>query len=178
MRTIQKVKSYKASSKEVFDCIDDLGVTGMHMTESSMPMMGGKMHLEFLTPQKTGLHTKYRWTGKMLWWPLDFTVEVTRWISGRVKTWETIGPTQLVIYSWFQMNLMVEQGSKESIASLSISYERPQKVINKILCFLFGDWYCRWCLKNMLKDTETKLLSRQSDKDEEFKILSKDHLHS
>ena len=164
MKTIQKTKSYKASAEKVFDCIDDLGVTGMHMTESSMPMMGGKMNLEFLTVHKTGPHTTYRWTGKALWWKLDFTVEVTNWIRGKEKTWETIGATKMILYSWFQMNLNVEQTSQETIAYLSISYQRPKGVFNKILCFLLGDWYCTWCLNNMLNDTETKLLPGQSPK--------------
>ena len=78
VKTIEKFKVFHASPANVFDCLDDLGVTGMHMRESSMPMMGGKMNLQFLTPHKTGLGTKYRWTGKVMWWPLDFTVEVTK----------------------------------------------------------------------------------------------------
>ena len=158
MKTIQKTISYKASPEKVFDCIDDLGVTGMHMAESSMPMMGGKMELEFLTPHKTGLHTRYRWTGKALWWKLDFTVEVTKWIRGKEKTWETIGATKIILYSWFQMNLNIEPALDETIAYLSISYKQPVGVLNKILCFLLGDWYCRWCLNNMLSDTEKRLL--------------------
>jgi hypothetical protein len=107
MKTIERTKQYSASPEEVFDCLDDLGVTGMHMTQSSMPMMGGKMDLTFLTPNKTGPHTKYRWTGKVLWWELNFTVEVVTWERGKEKVWETIGATKLIIYSWFRMNLNV-----------------------------------------------------------------------
>ncbi len=38
--------------------IDDLGVTGMHMTKSSM-MMGSKLNLEYLTENHTGPGSKY-----------------------------------------------------------------------------------------------------------------------
>jgi hypothetical protein len=164
MKTIQKNKKFHAPPDVVFDCLDDLGVTGMHMTKSSMPMMGGEMHLEFLSLHKTGLHTKYRWTGKALWWILDFTVEVTKWIKGKEKTWQTIGPTRIILYSWFQMNLKIETNSAETIARLSISYEKPKGIFSQILCFLLGSFYARWCLKNMLNDTEKKLtlLSSQS----------------
>ena len=157
MKTIQKNKKFHASPEVVFDCLDDLGVTGMHMTKSSMPMMGGQIHLEFLTTHKTGLHTKYRWTGKALWRILYFTVEVTKWIKDKEKTWETIGRAQIIIYSWFQMNLKIETNSAETIAHLSISYEKPKGILNQILCFLVGSFYARWCLKNMLNDTEKKL---------------------
>ena len=148
---------YNAPAKLVFDCIDDLGVTGMHMTESSMPMMGGKMNLEFLTPWKTGLNTKYRWTGKVLWMNLDFTVLVIKWVNGHEKTWETIGNPKLIIYSWFQMHLKVDQNHDGSIACLSISYEKPKGFFNKLVCFLLGQWYSNWCLRNMLNDTGKRL---------------------
>ena len=162
MKTIKKIKSYQASSEAVFDCIDDLSVTGMHMTESSMPMMGGKMNLEYLSPNKTGLNTKYRWTGKVLGMSLDFTVLVTRWVKGREKSWETTGVTRMIIYSWFRMDLAVEGDHQQSTAHLSISYKRPRGFLNNILSFLLADWYCRWCLKNMLNDTEKKLMATGS----------------
>jgi len=157
MKSIKRIKRFQASPEEVFDCLDDLGVTGMHMTESSMPMMGGKMNLEFLTTQKSGLNCKYRWTGKVMWMGLDFTVVVKKWIRGKEKTWETIGNSRIVIYSWFQMHLQINPDNRGCTAQLSISYEKPEAFFNKILCYFLGDWYCKWCLKNMMNDAEQKL---------------------
>jgi hypothetical protein len=31
---------------------------------------------------------------------MDFTVEVTKWLKGIEKTWETIGEAKMIIYSW------------------------------------------------------------------------------
>ena len=169
MKTLEQFKVFQASPEAVFNCLDDLGVTGMHMTESSMPMMGGKMDLQFLTSHKTGLATKYRWTGKVMWWPLDFTVEVIKWIGGKEKIWKTTGPVKLIIYSWFQMNLKVWGDKEDSVARLSISYEKPNGLFNQFLCFLAGDWYCKWCLNNMLDDTERKLKNSSSS----FEMLFK-----
>ncbi|HET9431115.1 MAG TPA: hypothetical protein VFO70_08055, partial [Chitinophagaceae bacterium] len=87
----------------------------------------------------------------------DFTVEVTKWISGREKVWETIGDPKLIIYSWYRMHLMSLPTLNGAEAELSISYEKPKGIFNKILSFLFADWYCRWCLKHMLGDAK-KLL--------------------
>lgn len=157
MKTIEQIKRFDASPEEVFDCLDDLGVTGMHMTESSMPMMGGKMTLEFLTNHKTGLNTKYKWTGRVLFSTLDFTVLVTKWIKGKEKTWETIGNPRMIIYSWFRMHLSVDRTNNGSTAYLSISYEKPKGLFNKIICFFLGDWYSKWCLRNMMDDTEKRL---------------------
>ena len=157
MKTIEKIKVYSASPEEVFVCIDDLGVTGMHMTKSSMPMMGGKMVLEFLSANRTGLNTKYRWTGKVLWMVMDFTVVVTKWVFGKKKSWETEGLAKMIIMSWFRMDLKVSGNEQRATATLSISYERPKGFFNRLLSFILADWYCRWCLKNMLNDTERQL---------------------
>jgi hypothetical protein len=157
MKTVNRTKHFKATPEEVFQCLDDLGVTGMHMTKSSMAMMGGEMDLQFLSEHRTGLHTRYRWTGTVLWMVLDFTVVVTHWVKGREKTWETIGPARLILYSWFRMQLFVEETSEGSRADLSITYERPEGLFNKVLCFFLGNWYAQWCLKNMLTDAEQKL---------------------
>ena len=91
---------------------------------------------------------------------LDFTVLVTKWIKGKEKSWETVGVARMIIYSWFRMDLKVEVDRLQTTAVLSISYERPKGFFNRVLSFLLADWYCRWCLKNMLNDTETKLKSK------------------
>jgi hypothetical protein len=157
MKTIKNTHTYPYDPAIVFQQIDNLGVTGMHMTQSSMMMMGSKLKLEYLTENHTGLGTKYRWTGKMMGMGMDFTVQVTKWIQGKEKTWETIGDTKLIIYSWYRMHLNVSKIDNKSLAELSISYERPKGVFYKMLSFLFADWYCRWCLKNMLNDAEKAL---------------------
>lgn len=164
MKTIEKVMKYPATHEAVFDHLDDLSVTGMHMTKSSMPMMGGKMNLEFISPDKKGLDTKYRWTGKVLWMELDFTVVVTKWIRSKEKSWETTGITKMIIYSWFRMDLKIEDNNPGTTAHLSITYEKPKGFFNAILSFLLADWYCRWCLNNMLNDTAKRLKSESAVK--------------
>ena len=154
MKTLKRIEKYNAGPVQVFRSIDDLGVTGIHMTKSSMMMMGSKLHLSYLTEHKTGLGSRYRWTGAMMGVSMDFTVEVTKWIEGKQKVWETIGPTKLIIYSWYRMNLIVRSIESGAEAELSISYEKPQGFINNVLSFLFANWYCRWCLKQMLGDAK------------------------
>lgn len=158
MRTISKTAAYNASPCQVFKCIDDLGITGMHMTKSSSMMMGGKLDLAFLTEHHTGLGSRYQWTGKMMGMLMDFTVEVTKWVPGVEKIWETIGDARLIIYSWYRIQLVItEIPGGVSQAELSISYKRPGKFFYKLLSFFFADWYCKWCLKKMLGDAKIAL---------------------
>ena len=154
MKTITRNIFINAAPDKVFAMIDDLGVTGMHMTKSSAMMMGSKLNLEYLTTNHTGLGSKYRWTGTMMGMKMDFTVEVTKWIKGVEKIWETIGEAKMIIYSWYRMHLLVNQRENTTEAELSITYKSPKGWFAKILSFLFANLYCNWCLKNMLNDTK------------------------
>lgn len=93
---------------------------------------------------------------------MDFTVAVTKWVEGKEKVWETIGPTKLIIYSWYRMILQVKQQGEKTEAELSITYEKPAGLFNKILCFFLADWYCRWCLRQMLGDAKKRLEQQMS----------------
>ena len=157
MKTIKRTEVYNASSERVFRHLDDLGVTGMHMTNSSGMMMGSKLHLEYLTAHHTGLNSKYRWTGTMMGLKMDFTVEVIKWVEGKEKIWETIGEAKMIIYSWYRMQLLLTQKENLTVAELSITYEKPKGWFAKIISFFFADWYCNWCLKSMLRDSKSKV---------------------
>ena len=174
MKIIERTEIFNETSEQVFKCIDDLGVTGMHMTRSSMMMMGSKLNLKFLTENHTGLGSSYRWTGKMMGLKMDFTVEVTKWIPPKEKVWETIGKTKLIIYSWYRMQLIILPTFNGCKAELSISYEKPKGFLSKIFSFLFADWYCNWCLKHMLKDAkkslDLSLIREKHNKTKEYEI--------
>ena len=159
MKIIKRTEAYHAEPERVFEYLDDLGVTGMHMRKSSAMMMGSKLHLEFLTEHHTGLDSKYRWTGTMMGMKMDFTVEVTKWVKDVEKIWETIGEAKMIIYSWYRMHLSLSKVHGKTIAELSITYKKPKGWIYKIISFLFADLYCKWCLKNMLNDTKESMES-------------------
>jgi hypothetical protein len=162
MKTITRTSLFTSPALEVFRIIDDLGVTGVHMTESSMMMMGSKLILEYLTANRTGLNSKYRWYGKMMGIPMHFTVLVTKWNPGKEKVWETIGESKLVIYSWYRMALHLEESISGTFAILSISYKRPAGFWGKLLSYIFADIYCIWCLRKMLTDANHSLAQNLS----------------
>jgi hypothetical protein len=157
MKTLTKKIYINASPEQVFNTVDDLGVTGMHMTQSSAMMMGSKLHLQYLTENQKGLGSKYRWTGQMMGMNMDFTVEVTKWVKGVEKVWETIGEAKMIIYSWYRMNLLVSKQGNRSLVELSITYTKPKGWFARIISFLVAEWYCRWCLNNMLTDAKRVL---------------------
>lgn len=146
-----------ASPEKVFTYMDNIGNTGMHMTKSSMPMMGGKLVLQQLSENGTGLNSKFRWYRKMMGFTMDFTVVVTKWIKDKEKVWETIGKAKMIILGWYQMRLLIYPEGQNTKAELSIVYTKPKNLFFKFIAFFLAPLYANWCLKNMLEDSKKTL---------------------
>ena len=146
-----------STPEKVFARMDDFSKTGMHMSESSMMMMGSKLKLEQLSTNATGVGASYRWYGKMVGMTMDFSETVTKWQAPKLKEWEIIGEAKIIIMSWYRMWFEIMPAENGTIAKLSISYLPPTQWYYKILSFLFAKLYCNWCLNNMLNDTKKNL---------------------
>ena len=159
MTTKSKSILIHSTPAKVFAQMDDFSKTGMHMTESSMMMMGSKLTLEQLSTNATGVGASYRWYGKMLGMTMDFRETVTMWLQNKLKEWETVGEAKIIIMSWYRMWFEISSSENGTIAKMSISYLPPKEWYYKILSFFFANLYCNWCLNNMLNDTK-KVLSK------------------
>lgn len=157
MKTKSKSIIIHSTPAKVFQQMDDFSKTGMHMSESSMMMMGSKLKLEQLSTNPTGVGASYRWHGKMMGMDIDFNEAVTKWQPPLLKQWETIGAAKIIIISWYRMWFEISLNANDTVAKISISYVPPKEWHYKILSFLFANWYCNWCLNNMLNDTKRNL---------------------
>jgi hypothetical protein len=162
MKTKTKNILIHSTPDKVFALMDDFSKTGMHMSESSMMMMGSKLKLEQLPTNPTGVGASYRWYGKMMGMTMDFSEAVTKWQSPVLKEWETFGDAKMIIMSWYRMWFEITPAENGTIAKISISYLPPKEWYYKILSFFFADLYCNWCLNNMLNDTKRKLENKIS----------------
>lgn len=157
MKTKTKNILIHSTPEKVFAQMDDFSKTGMHMSESSMMMMGSKLKLTQLSTNATGVGASYRWYGKMMGMTMDFSETVTKWQPPKLKEWETAGEAKIIIMSWYRMWFGIAPTENGTNAKLSISYLPPKQWYYKILSFLFAKWYCNWCLNNMLSDTKRNL---------------------
>ncbi|MEP6616782.1 MAG: hypothetical protein ABJA57_09400 [Ginsengibacter sp.] len=73
------------------------------------------------------------------------------------KEWEIIGKAKIIIMSWYRMWFEITQGEKGTNAKISISYVPPKEWYYQIIPFFFANWYCNWCLNNMLNDTKKNI---------------------
>jgi len=157
IKSLKKELSIQAPPEKVFAFMDDLSKTGMHMSQSSMMMMGSKLTLEQLEGPSKGVGATFHWSGKVMGMPIDITETVTKWIENKEKVWETIGSPKIIILGWYRMILKIESVKKGTLTSLEIEYTKPNGWFYKIMSFLFSGWYSRWCLNNMLNDTKNHL---------------------
>ncbi len=163
MKTKSKNIVINSTTEKVFAQMDDFSKTGMHMSESSMMMMGSKLKLEQLSQNPTGIGSKYRWHGKMMGMTMDFRESVTKWQPPNLKEWEIVGDAKIIIMSWYRMWFEIAPSENGTIAKISISYLPPKEWYHKILSFFFAKWYCNWCLNNMLNDTKKNLEKPHTD---------------
>jgi hypothetical protein len=157
MKSFQKSIEINASPEAIFQFMDDIENTGMHMMKSNSAMMGSKLTLEWITEQRTGVKTRLRWKGNVVCFPLDFTVEVTKWIFAKEKAWETIGDVKLIILNWYRMYLKLTplpNGATQT--ELGIFYTIPGK---NILAFLLSKRYATLCVESMLNDTSKHFIN-------------------
>lgn len=159
MKTRMKQMLIQAPPQKVFEQMDDFSKTGMHMEESSLMMMRSKLTLEQLSQNSTGVGASYRWHGKMLGLPIDFTEMVMKWEPPKHKVWETVGEAKIIIMSWYRMWFEIKPIEHGTLLKLFISYLPPQNWFFKIVSYLLAWLYCNWCLNNMLNDTKKALAS-------------------
>ena len=164
MKNLQKEIIIQALPEKVFAYMDNINNTGMHMTKSSKPMMGSKLELKQLSENAAGLNSKFRWYGKMMWFTMDFTVVVTKWIKDKERVWETIGEAKMIIMGWYQMHLVIlsSPGGPNTEVELSITNTKPKNIFFKFIEFFLAPLYANWCLNNMLNDSKKTLEANQN----------------
>lgn len=86
---------------------------------------------------------------------------VTLRIKDKEKIRETIGEARVMIFRWYRMLLLLSQENGNTVAELFITYEKPKGWLARFISLLVADWYCNWCLKNMLRDTGKRLESKK-----------------
>jgi hypothetical protein len=146
-----------APPEAIFNHVDDIHNTGWHMEKSSMPLMGSRMSVETLSTNHTGLGATYRWTGRVLGMPLDFTETVISWVKNKERVWRTIGEPKIIIMSNYEMAFFIKKAKGGSELTIEISYELPRAFFGKLLGLLLADWYSNWCLTNMTSDAKAAL---------------------
>lgn len=153
-----------ATAADVFAFVDDQLRLSSHMSQSSWKMGGGKMNIEFDELGGKSIGSKIRLSGKML----GITLWVEEIVTDRAppfrKTWETIGRPRLLVIGSYRMGFEITASATGSLLRVFIDYHLPQTILAHWLGRLFGQYYARWCTRQMANDAAShfSLVSKNS----------------
>lgn len=160
-RHYEESASVASSPGELFNYADDHSHFSAHMNKTSWMMAGGKMQTETDEGkgQKVGSHISM--SGKVLGVNLFLDEVVIKHEPPKLKVWETVGSPQLLVIGPYEMGLEIKPEDGKSRLKVYIDYELPHGVKTHWLGRLFGNMYAKWCVRQMVKGTETHFSNRR-----------------
>ena len=144
--------SISAAPEEIFAFIDDHSRFASHMSQSSWMMGGGRMVVDVDGARGQAVGSHIRLSGKVFGIRLFLDEVVTRRNPPTDKIWETVGTPKLLVIGSYRMGVEVTPDGRGSRLRVFIDYELP-KGPTLWLGWLFGDFYAKWCVNQMLAGT-------------------------
>ena len=142
-----------ASPQKVFDYVDDHSRLSSHMSQSSWMMGGGRMETSVDAGRGQQVGSHIRLSGKAFGIPLFLDEVVIRHEPPHIKIWETVGTPKLFVVGPYRMEIEVSPQDGKSRLRVSIDYELP--IANAWLGKLFGGYYAKWCVQQMIKGAQS-----------------------
>ena len=138
------------SPKELFVYVDNHKNFSSHMNKSSWMMGGGSMNTQADSKkfQEIGSHIKMG--GTVFGIKLYLDEVVTHYDPPYRKQWQTVGDLNLLVIDHYKLGFEIEPKSNGSIFKVYITYYLPQSAGTRILGYLFGGMYAKWCVNQMI----------------------------
>lgn len=137
-----------ASAGKIFAYADNPTNFSSHMNKSSWMMGGGSMntHVDDKKFQEVGSHLQME--GSVFGVKLFLDEVVTKHDPPFRKEWRTVGDINLVVIGHYSLGFEVKP--EENRIKVYIDYELPKSLKTLWLGKLFGEFYARWCVGQML----------------------------
>lgn len=148
-----------ASPEEVFAFLDDHTHFSSHMNKSSWMMGGSNMQTKIDSGHFKEIGSHIQMSGKIF----GFEVFLDQVLISRempyLKIWETVGTPKLVVIDHYRMTAKIEPKENGAVLHVSIDYNLPTK--NIWLGKLFGGYYAKWCVEQMIKGSQSHFDKKQ-----------------
>jgi hypothetical protein len=139
----------------VFAHLDDHKRLSSHMSQSSWRMGGGSMQFELDEREGKAVGSHIRLSGRILGRTLSVEEVVTEREPPARKVWETTGTPDLMVIGDYRLGFDITPDAGRSVVRIFIDYALPQSGSARVLGRVFGDWYAKWCTRQMLRDVTT-----------------------
>ncbi len=141
-----------APMDRVFAFIDDHTRMSSHMSKSSWQMGGGRMEIQLDEAQGKSVGSRIRLAGRAFGIELSVEEVVTERNPPYRKVWETIGSPRLLVIGPYRMGCELSPQENGSMLRVFIDYALPERVPARWLGRLFGRYYAKWCVQQMVDD--------------------------
>lgn len=141
----------------VFAYADDHRNFSSHMNKSSWIMGGGKMEtkVDEGKGQKVGSHI--RMNGTVFGVDLFLDEVIIEHEPPKRKAWETVGDINLLVIDHYKLGFEIEPENTNSRFRVYIDYNLPQSARTRILGYLLGGMYTKWCVNQMINGVKEHL---------------------
>ncbi len=149
-----------AVPEEVFAFVDNHERFSSHMSESSWMMGGGHMSVELDDAKGQAVGSHIRLSGRVFGIGLDLDEVVTRREPPTEKVWATVGAPRLLVIGEYEMGVGIAPEAGGSRVKVFIDYQLPTGWVTYWLGRLFGRFYAKWCVDQMLAGVAGSLTGR------------------
>lgn len=147
----EESKFIPADAAKVFAFIDDHKNLSSHMDKPTWTMGGGRIDTSIDAGRGQEIGSRIRMSGKAFGIRVFLDEVVTRREPPRLKIWETVGTPKLLVVGDYRIKVEVDSQGSGSVLRVSIDYNLPPT--NIWLGKLFGGYYAKWCVQQVIKDT-------------------------
>lgn len=131
------------------------------MSQGSWIMGGGSMETETDDGKGQAVGSHIRLIGKAFGIKLFLDEVVTLREPPHRKVWETVGTPKLLVIGSYRMGLDIDEEDGMSRLRVFIDYNLPSG-ISRLLGYLFGRAYAKWCVQQMIKDVGEQFKSQRA----------------
>lgn len=151
LRHYEETSSIPTSPEELFAYVDDHRRFSSHMNQSSWMMGGGSMNTQTDDKkfQEVGSHIKME--GTVFGITLFLDEVVTQYEPPSRKEWQTVGDLRLIVIDHYKLGFKIVPDNSNSKFRVYIDYDLPRSVSGRLLGYLLGGMYAKWCVRQMLK---------------------------
>lgn len=136
----------------VFAHIDEHARLSRHMSEASWMMGGGQMQVVLDEAKAKKVGARIRLAGRVFGMNLAVDEVVTEYAPPFRKTWVTTGTPRLLVIGDYRMGFILKPDGSGSQLLVFIDYDLPQRGIAHWLGRLLGNFYARWCTRQMANE--------------------------
>lgn len=139
-----------ANPEAVFKFVDDHSNLSSHMNKSSWMMGGEKMETQVDEGkfQKVGSHLQMK--GAVFGIKLFLDEVVTQYKPPFRKEWQTVGDISLIVIDHYKLGFEIAPDKNNSRLTIFIDYELSKSAKTYLLGILFGEFYAKWCVRQMI----------------------------